>query len=77
MLQVKKQFKTAESNKKKVAQYDLISNELVKVFPSAKDASIDLHIDSGSITKCCQHKRKSVGGYRWEYYQETTLISKE
>ena len=31
-------------------------------------ASEELNIDKGSITKCCQHKRKTAGGYIWEYY---------
>lgn len=60
----------AESNKKKVVQYDLENNNLIKIHKSAKDASDDLNIDKGSITKCCQHKRKSAGGYRWEYYEK-------
>lgn len=60
----------AESNKKKVVQYDLENNNLIKIHKSAKDASDDSNIDKGSITKCCQHKRKSAGGYRWEYYEK-------
>ena len=53
---------------KSVAQICTNDNKLIKVFASAKDASEELNIDKGSITKCCQHKRKTAGGYIWEYY---------
>lgn len=59
--------KISNNQKKPVVQYDCKTDELIKIFPSAKDASIELSLDSGSITKCCQHKRKTVGGYRWKY----------
>ena len=60
--------KISKSNKKSVAQICTNDNKLIKVFASAKDASEELNIDKGSITKCCQHKRKTAGGYIWEYY---------
>lgn len=60
-------MKTAEKNKRPIAQIDKDTNEIIKIFPSAKDAGIKLNIDRGSITKCCQHIRKVAGGYRWEY----------
>ena len=53
-------------------QYNLEDGTLIRIHNSAKDASNDLHIDSGSITKCCQHKRKSAGGYKWEYYENVS-----
>ena len=38
------------------------------VYRSSKDASIELGIDSSTITACCKGRRKSAGGYTWEYY---------
>ena len=61
--------KRVEKVKKAVEQYDCDGN-LIQSFDSAKDASIKLNLDSGSITKCCQHKRKTVGGYKWEYKEK-------
>ena len=60
-------MKTAEKNKKPIVQINKYTNEIIKIFPSTKDAAIELGLDRGSITKCCQHKRKTVGGYIWEY----------
>ena len=65
---VNKLSECAKSNKNSVAQICTNDNKLIKVFASAKDASEELNIDKGSITKCCQHKRKTAGGYIWEYY---------
>lgn len=62
--------KISNNNKKPVLQYDCNTNKLLKEFPSAKDAGKELNLDKGSITKCCQHKRKTVGGYRWEYKEK-------
>lgn len=60
-------MKTAEKNKKPIVQINKDTNEIIKIFPSTKDAAIELGLDRGSITKCYQHKRKTVGGYIWEY----------
>ena len=42
---------------------------LVKVWNSMKEACIELNIQSSSLTRCCQGKRKTAGGYKWEYNQ--------
>lgn len=49
---------------KPVLQYD-INNNLIKEWPSITDAEETLHL--GSISKCCQFKRKSCGGFIWRY----------
>ena len=52
---------------KKVCQYDKEMN-LIKIWDSIKDASVNLKIDSSAITKCCKGKKyKSVGGFIWKY----------
>lgn len=40
---------------------------LILEFPSAKEASRVLGINSSSITRCCQGKLKSCGGFYWMY----------
>ena len=42
-------------------------SEFFLVFPSAIEASRQLGIDQGSITRCCQGKRKLAGGFYWQY----------
>lgn len=41
--------------------------ELNKFFSTASDASNELHINSGNIIACCEHIRKTCGGYHWIY----------
>jgi hypothetical protein len=51
---------------KAVNQYTL-QNKLVKKWDCASDAVRAFGFDSGSITKCCQHKQKTHHNYIWEY----------
>jgi group I intron endonuclease len=41
--------------------------ELNKVFENASSASKELNISSGNIIACCEHIRKTCGGYHWIY----------
>lgn len=54
-----------QSSRKGVPIYCI---ELSRRFDSAKSASLELGIDSSSITKCCKGKAKTVGGYHWVYF---------
>lgn len=38
-----------------------------KIFKSIIYAQRKLNIDGSSITKCCKGKRKTAGGYHWQY----------
>lgn len=59
--------KTISKRKSKpVAQYDTKNNKICE-YESAKQASKITKIDSSSITKVCQNKMKSAGGYIWKY----------
>lgn len=40
------------------------------MFASAKVASEALGICRASITKCCNGKAKTAGGYKWEYLEK-------
>ena len=71
----KKRYENHEERKKcgiklrkKVGQYDL-ENNLIQEFESLREASRQLNIDCGSISKCCRGKIKSAGGYIWKYKQ--------
>lgn len=41
--------------------------ELNQVFNTASDAGKELNIKSSNIINCCEHVRKTCGGYHWEY----------
>jgi len=41
--------------------------EFVKTFQSAYDAFRKTGINRGNISSCCTGRRKSVGGYRWQF----------
>lgn len=62
--------KIAEKNMKKVCQINTTTNEIINIYNSIKEAAELLNLDRGSISKCCNGKRKSVGGFKWEFLNE-------
>lgn len=51
---------------KKVSQYDLNGN-LIKVWISQTEAARQLGIHQANIYKVCSGKRKTAGGFKWQY----------
>ena len=51
---------------KKVQQLDL-QNNLIKIWGSIMDVERELKINNASISQVCQDKRKTAGGFKWEY----------
>lgn len=51
--------------KKQVYQYDK-NNNLIKIYNNKAEAAKELSLDSGSIAKVCQGKRKTCGGFIWK-----------
>ena len=51
----------------KVAQYDLNSGRLIKVWECIMDASKATGIDNSSIAKCAKGKRQHAGGFVWKF----------
>ena len=50
---------------------DLTTGEILKIFDSAKSASIYLNKINGSqITACCKKRIKQAHGYLWRYMNE-------
>ena len=48
---------------------------LIKKWDSMQSVMDDLGINRGNISNCCSGRCKSVGGYKWKYYDlETYLI---
>lgn len=55
------------SRKKGVVMLDSKTFEYIKSFPSAIDAERETGINAGNIAMVCSGKRKTAGGYTWEY----------
>ena len=53
--------------KREVIQIDKDTLEVIAQYDSISEASKLLNIASGSITKVCQGKRKTAGGFCWSY----------
>ena len=57
----------AEALSKQVKMFDKKTGELLETFPSTMEAERVTGIDQSSISKCCNGKYKSAGGYMWKY----------
>lgn len=58
--------KIGVANSKSVVQKDK-NGTVIKVYPSALEAQRQLGIRNSNINECCQKKRKTAGGYIWEF----------
>ena len=56
----------SEALSKKIMQFTK-SDEFIREWPSAIEASRQLVISQGNICSCCNGKYKSAGGYVWKY----------
>ena len=56
--------RAAEKHSKKVIQLDLNDNVL-NIFESMTQAEQETGVDASSISKCCNGKLKSAGGFKW------------
>ena len=51
----------------------VFDGEIEYEFGSIKEAAATLQIDGGSIVNCLKGKRKTAGGYSWEYCSQETI----
>ena len=58
-----------QRTEKPVVQLDRNSNEIINVFNSAMEADRQ-GFDKGNISRCCNGKRKTHGGYKWMYLSD-------
>ena len=56
----------AKCNSKQVIQYNLDMVEIAR-YESTKEAQRRCGVNSGNISKCCNGKIKTAGGYIWRY----------
>ena len=65
-------YKDKRKNKaKKVIQMDKDEN-VIEIYESTMDAEKITNIDRGSISKCCNNKQSTAGGYIWKYEKEVS-----
>lgn len=57
---------TPFSGERSVSQFDTNGN-LIAIYNSAKEASEQTGASRSKICMCCKHKRKTAGGFHWEY----------
>lgn len=65
--------KMANDRKIPVVQLNKKTKELIKRWPSARDAEKQLSIWKGNITKACRKDLKSAGGFCWEYIENLII----
>lgn len=58
-----------ESFSKSVIQFDCVGNELAR-YASISEAETSTGICYSQISECCSHKRKTAGGYIWQYAED-------
>lgn len=64
---MKGRFVGAKSPRSQSVSMFTLSGQLIKSFGACTDAQRETGIDYGSIVKVCRGKRKSAGGYYWQY----------
>ena len=59
--------KIAEDKRKQIAQLELKTNKLIKIFESSHEASRLTGINRGNICSCARGVANTAGNYKWEY----------
>ena len=64
--------KLSEANKngklaKPVLQINKDTNEIITEFPSVSEVERQFGINHSNISQCCNGKRNTVGGFKWQY----------
>lgn len=68
--------KFSESHKKKIGEGNskpinmlTVAGDFIRSFASAREVEVKLNINHSHISQCCHNKRKTAGGYCWEFAQ--------
>jgi NUMOD3 motif len=56
-----------EANAKAVQQWSKDGKELLKTFESVEEAARQTSLDASHITKVCNGKRRTTGGFHWKF----------
>jgi hypothetical protein len=66
-MEEEKTVPNVSNNKKSVAKVGTVTNAILEIFPSAKDAEDKTGVFATNITKCCKGLRETAGGFKWQY----------
>lgn len=58
---------TRKANNKSIVQIDKVTDQTIRKWECARDASRELGIDFRNISSCCLGKRQSAGGFKWRF----------
>lgn len=58
---------TTHKASRKVQQFDKVTGEFIAEFESVKEAGEKTRTESTNISRCCNGKLKSAGGFIWKY----------
>ena len=64
---VEKRKVSINSRSKIILQFDLKSNELIKKYSSATEASTETGVGRANIEKCCKNINKTAGNFLWKF----------
>lgn len=56
---------SGRSRAKNTVQINKETGDMIKIWPNARQAGLELGIDPSSIAKVCKGKKKSAGGFVW------------
>ena len=59
-----------QSSSRKVAKIDIDTLQIIETYDTIALASRENNCDASGISKVCTGKRKSCGGFKWEYIDE-------
>lgn len=57
----------AEKRSKTVLQIDKETGQVIAEYPSTQEAARKLNICQSTISECCNGKRNTAGGFKWQY----------
>ena len=60
-----------KTNKKQVAQIDIKTGKIIKIYEGAREAGRETGFDYTGIIKTCNGKQKTSRGYIWRYINES------
>ena len=66
----------SSTKSKEVCQIDIITNVVINVFKSMREAERQTGVKYQHIWRVCNHKRQSAGGFIWRYTEEVILWQK-
>jgi hypothetical protein len=72
----KKYVAIKNNNKKSVIQLN-INGEIIKIYESITNASIELKLQNSHISSCCKGKRQTTGGFKFMYLSDYNTNKKE